>query len=117
MNKPCIWRLLSGLWVDFQQRNRGHKQSGNNYENQKKIHRRASMQMEITVLEKKMDKLIAAAGKSEKPKVAKKSQSKIRPGKNHPENSGEKNAYKKDNSPADCNWPGVTDYQQIEERG
>ncbi len=34
-----------------------------------------ALQKEITALEKKMDKLIAAAGKSEKPKVAKKSQS------------------------------------------
>jgi hypothetical protein len=73
------------------------------------------MQKEITALEKKMDKLIAAAEKSEKPKVAKKSQS-VK-AKTTPKNSGENSAYKKDNRPADCNRPGVTDYHQIEERG
>jgi hypothetical protein len=35
-----------------------------------------SLQKEIKALEKKMDKLIAAAGKSEKPKAAKKSKAK-----------------------------------------
>jgi hypothetical protein len=75
-----------------------------------------SLQKEIKALEKKIDKLIAAAGKSEKPKVARKSTAKPVKAKTIKKAPSKKAPAKKEIRSNDGNRPSIRNHRKIQER-